>query len=537
MSIVDIALEAAGTDSSVIRRCISRLAIEKLASATLSRPLPYSLWSAVPKPADPNVQGPVSDYTSWPGLTDRTFSSRHLGPVDQSVIDALQSNGTCDPSANAIGPFTALFKRPDPGPDGDFKKDRSSVLFSYFAQWFTDSFLRTASPDRRRNTSNHEIDLCQIYGLDEPTARLLRTLQGGLLASHDVGGEEYPDLLYAADSAGRLVPRREYAKLPYVENGQLDWILAQQGVPAERKARLYATGLERGNSSIGYVSMSTVFLREHNRLCRELQSRNPAWDDERLYQTARMINIVMLLRIVVEDYINHISGHHIFVFDNSFAEDQAWCRTNWMAIEFDMLYRWHGLIPETVNVGQNKYGPRDFQTNNVLLESLGLGAFLDGAGREQAGKVGLFNTPSFLLGAECQSIKMGRDFRLQGFNAYRKCFKLDPVTSWADLTSDPKTQATLAALYDNDIDKLELVIGLFAEESRDGSLFGSLLNSMVASDAFSQALTNPLLSRHIYNAATFTQYGLDQIDATPSLQALVDRNVGEGLKATFGYPS
>ena len=44
----------------------------------------------------------------------------------------------------------------------------------FFAQWFTDSFLRTSLTDYRKNESNHEIDLCQIYGeehrSDEPAA-------------------------------------------------------------------------------------------------------------------------------------------------------------------------------------------------------------------------------------------------------------------------------------------------------------------------------------------------------------------------------
>ena len=35
----------------------------------------------------------------------------------------------------------------------------------FFAQWFTDSFLRTSREDFRQNTSTQEIDLCQIYGL------------------------------------------------------------------------------------------------------------------------------------------------------------------------------------------------------------------------------------------------------------------------------------------------------------------------------------------------------------------------------------
>lgn len=529
MSLIDIALEAAGSDSSLIRRTISRIAIDKLAQSTRARPLPFSLWSEAPKPADPNVAGPVSDYTSWPGLTDRTFSSRHLPPAPQQAIDALPANGNCDPAAGALGPVTALFARPA----GGMVKDRSSVLFCYFAQWFTDSFLRTFAFDRRRNTSNHEIDLCQIYGLDEPTTRKLRTLQGGLLASQQVNGEEFPDSLYESVN-GQLVPRQEYASMPYLLNGQLDWIVAQQGVPPERKARLYATGLERGNSSIGYVAMSTLFLREHNRLARGLQAANPGWGDERLFQTARMINIVLLLRIVVEDYINHIAGHKLFVFDNSYAEDQSWYRTNWMAIEFDLLYRWHGLVPETVNVAGAQYGPPDFQTNNALLETLGLGALLDGAGREQAGRIGLFNTPRFLLGAECQSIKMGRDFRLQGFNAYRACFGLGRIASWQDLTPDAATQQALSALY-KDVDQLELVVGLFAEHSSEGALFGTLLNTMVATDAFTQALTNPLLSKNVYNAATFTDYGLAQIAATPSLQAMVNRNVANGGQVKAGF--
>ena len=71
MSLIDIALEAAGSDSSLVRKAISRIAVNQLASSTAARPRPFSLWSNVAKPVDPNIQGPVSDYTSWPSLTDR----------------------------------------------------------------------------------------------------------------------------------------------------------------------------------------------------------------------------------------------------------------------------------------------------------------------------------------------------------------------------------------------------------------------------------------------------------------------------------
>ena len=529
MTLLDVALKAAGSDSSMIRRAISRLAVGQLASATPSRPLSMSLWSPVARPSDPDRHGPVGDYASWPGLTDRTYSSRHLPPASQADIDALPSNAA-DPAAGGVGPVTALFARAP----GAMRTDRSSVLFSYFAQWFTDSFLRTASDDRRRNTSNHQIDLCQIYGLTEDVTRMLRTFDGGRLCSQVVRGEEFLDSLYDVAADGTSTVSARYRALPHVQSGALDWIVAQLNVSPDRKARLYATGLERGNSSIGYVAMSTLFLREHNRLCDGLKPLYPAWDDERLFQTARMINIVMLLRIVVEDYINHIAGHHLFVLDNTYAEEQAWYRTNWMAIEFDLLYRWHGLVPETVTMAGTAYGPADFQTNNPLLERLGIEAVIDGASRERAGQIGLFNVPAFLLGAETRSLQMGRDFRLQGFNAYRERFGLPRLTGFDDLTSDATIEGALQALY-RDIDQVELVVGLFAEEAKDGALFGLLMNVMVASDAFTQALTNPLLSRNLYTEDTFTAYGLAQIDATPSLQALVDRNVlqGAGVKASF----
>jgi prostaglandin-endoperoxide synthase 2 len=52
---------------------------------------------------------------------------------------------------------------------------------------------------------------------------------------------------------------------------------------------------------------------------------------------------------------------------------------------------------------------------------------------------------------------------------------------------------------------------------------------MVAIDAFSQAMTNPLLSAHVYgdavnSVAAFTQTGLDEIAATGSLADILGRN-------------
>lgn len=72
---------------------------------------------------------------------------------------------------------------------------------------------------------------------------------------------------------------------------------------------------------------------------------------------------------------------------------------------------------------------------------------------------------------------------------------------------------------------MEFLLGLFAEDHSEGAIFGSLLNAMVASDTFTHALTNPLLSKNIFNVNTFTDYGLDLIKKTSLIKDIVDVNV------------
>jgi prostaglandin-endoperoxide synthase 2 len=60
---------------------------------------------------------------------------------------------------------------------------------------------------------------------------------------------------------------------------------------------------------------------------------------------------------------------------------------------------------------------------------------------------------------------------------------------------------------------------------------------MVAMDAFSQALTNPLLSRHVWGdpenqLATFTREGLDAIESTSNLRDVLAR-CSTGLGSRF----
>ena len=508
-----------------LRLRASYVAICALTARTPPRPQPFSLWSA------DEASTEVSDYVSWPSLVDRRFTARHLPPWDRESVERLPADDAYR-SSEEHGRVTALFKRGG----GAFKGSRSSLLFPVFAQWFTDSFLRTATPDRRRNTSNHEIDMCQLYGLEESTARTLRTLDGSGTLKHEMrDGGMYPPRLF--DERGDV--KVEFRQLPHVRDGSYEAMLNRFPDRFERQENYFATGLGRGNSTFGYTAMTTLFLREHNRLCRDLAAEHPDWDDERLFQTARMIVTVLEIKIVVEEYINHIyappdepTRPRVFALDHEFAENESWYRANRIAIEFDLLYRWHALIPDRVQIDGTVYEPREFLTNNAPLVAHGLDTVLLQLCAQPAGELCLFNTPDFLLGAEHQAIKMGRDFRLRPFNEYRARFSLEPVADYAALTPNGSVASTLEALYP-DIDRLEFLVGLYAETPTGGGLFGELMTAMVAYDAFTQALTNPLLSRNVFGEETFTRYGMDTIRSTRSLDDVWRRNRDAGAEGSL----
>ena len=401
----------------------------------------------------------------------------------------------------------------------------------FFAQWFTDSFLRTSRSDFRQNTSTQEIDLCQIYGLGPEQTRMLRSMEGGRLRSQLIGGEEYPEFLFARRRPGQPVAFKPEFHGLHDERFVIDTILG--GAPDERLDSVFAVGLEHGNSTIGNTLLNTLFLREHNRVAGALASEHPRWDDERLFETTRMVMTVLLLTIGVEEYIRHIGPFDFALEAVPFIADrELWNRQNWIAVEFNLLYRWHSLVPDHVGAGPDRLTPSDFLNNNPLVISEGLERLVDLCSRSRAGRIGLQNTPAFLVdrghpdhpSLEERTVALMRKARLRSFNDYRESYGLRRVLSFGDLTDDPELRRRLERLYDGDIDRLEWYVGIFAEDYPDYSMMGELLTTMVANDAFTQALTNPLLARNVFTEETFSATGMRIITETHSLQQILERN-------------
>ena len=500
-----------------------------------------------------------SDYTTWEGLTNHRWSSRHLPPVSQDG----------QPDAEAVA--NDLFSRPA---DGFRASKKSTLIFPYFAQWFVDGFLVGDMVDRRRNLSNHQIDLCQLYGLHPETTELVRAHRGGRLDSQHIEGKgEYAPFLYDADgrvNSKYVVKRSGYRGFADIGSAQIHVEQEDGETTAElldrplrfayelpdgskiprhlvfneipRRQRLFewegdpdkvknvfAIANDRANSTPAFTMMSTLMLREHNRVA-GLLDKEYGWPDERTFQTTRNILIVILLKIVIEEYINHIAPYHfkLFVDPEKFFKPLPWKWQNWMTTEFQLLYRWHAMVPDVLELGDRTLSSGESLWNPSLLLEEGLSGMFRHAAKQPAGEIGPKNTWEWLVKhAEVPSINMGRQCRVAPYNDYRELCGMPRVTAFDQITGDEDVQRALANHYGS-VDNIEYYAGIFCEDVRENSALAPTIGVMVSVDAFSQALPNPLLQARIWNKNTFSPRGWDIIHGeTHTVEALLKRNTPE----------
>ncbi|MBY6048967.1 peroxidase family protein [Vannielia litorea] len=488
-----------------LAKIANRWAINRVVKRARNRPHPLST---------------VGNYVSWRGLTDRRWSGRHLPPQHRSGLPD-------------VADLLPLFER---RVGVQRLCPKSTCLFPAFAQYLTDGFLRTETdglipegedPELRlrRNTSNHEIDLCTLYGRTFGQTMALRESSDekgrrGRLKSQMIEGEEYPPFLF---KNGAIDP----------DFAALDPALGHEDLPPEQQATLFAVGGDRVNSVPQVAMLNTLFLREHNRLAGEIEAANPAWDDTRIFETARNTMIVLFIKMVVEDYINHISPLPFSLkADPSVAWEASWNKPNWITTEFSLLYRWHALIPDSIRWGGEDVPiARTLRNNAPLLKGGLLAAFADICATPAA-ELGPRNTSAPLVKVEEASILQDRACELASFWDYNVYLKQEPPRTFEDISSDPEVAAELARLYRSP-EQVDFFVGLFCEDRVPNSPLPNLVLVFVALDAFSQALTNPLLSRHVFNEATFSAPGWRAINETHSIRDILDRNVPGGAGETF----
>ncbi|MCB0602313.1 MAG: hypothetical protein KDC28_13840, partial [Saprospiraceae bacterium] len=249
----------------------------------------------------------------------------------------------------------------------------------------------------------------------------------------------------------------------------------------------YIAGDVRANENGFLTSIHTLFVREHNRQCDQLQKEHPEWTDEQLYQHARKIVGGLIEAIVYEEWLPTL-GIDLPVYQGF----QASVNPAIMNVFSTAAYRYgHSTIgPEFVMMDNsgNYTEPSGLQLRSMFFNPGIMGEMGDVAPL-LAGMTTVHaqdfdchvidDLRNFLFGAPgaggldlvSLNLNRGRDRGLADFNAIRQEFGLSKLSSFSQLSSDPVLNQHFAFVY-QDINKIDPWAGMLAEDHMPGALFG-----------------------------------------------------------------
>ena len=265
-----------------------------------------------------------------------------------------------------------------------------------------------------------------------------------------------------------------------------------------------------GNFWLGLGLLHTLFSLEHNAICDRLRAEYRHWSDDQLYEHARLINAALMAKIHTVEWTPAIIAH---------PTTRLAMQSNWWGIvgrritsrfgrvgsgevisgipgsptdhhgvpyslteEFVAVYRMHPLLPDDFTF-------RSLDTDKVLqeltfpeigalqtrarLEEIGVDNSFYSFGRSHPGAITLHNYPRFLQHFErpdgtlidlaATDLMRIRERGVPRYNEFRRLFHKKPVGSFEELTGDRERAGQIREIYEGDLERVDLMVGLYAE--------------------------------------------------------------------------
>jgi hypothetical protein len=338
------------------------------------------------------------------------------------------------------------------------------------------------------------------------------------------------------------------------------------------------TGFRR-NWWIGLTMLHTLFVCEHNAICDMLHDAYPAWDDNRLFNVARLINAGLMAKIhsvewtpailpnqTLETGLNSNWYGLLTYLKRKSKERETVAEVNirnpelggivgnpinkhhspfGLSEEFVEVYRLHSLLPEALKLwrrGQKGMPdevplPATRQHGSVVLtKKYAMSDLFYSFGNQHPGALVLNNFPRFMqelsvagnvfLDMGTVDIVRARERGVPRYNEFRRQLGLTEIRSFDDLTDDAQVVTRLRSAYNDNVEDLDLLIGTLAENHRPtGYGFGETVFQIFIVSA-SRRLQADRFFTDDYNGDVYTPEGLRWIDQT-DLKAVILRHYPE----------
>ena len=311
------------------------------------------------------------------------------------------------------------------------------------------------------------------------------------------------------------------------------------------------------NGWVGLSLLHALFALEHNAICDALKRRNPGWDDERLFQQARLVNSALLAKIHTVEWSTAILPQEVIT---------TGLKTNWygrfsklqnlfppladndvfsgipgsptdhhsapfsLTEEFVSVYRMHTLMPDHFTIRSARTGAG--LVNAELPELAGrrgvdflarfeLADLFYSLGIHNPGAIRLHNYPKFLQNLVQDSgerfdlaavdILRDRERGVPRYNQFRRLLHKSPVRSFDELTDVPAWADEIRRVYGNDIELVDTMVGLMAEPLPDGFGFSETAFRIFLLMASRRLKSDRFLSSD-YRPEIYTKEGIEWVE-------------------------
>jgi hypothetical protein len=305
--------------------------------------------------------------------------------------------------------------------------------------------------------------------------------------------------------------------------------------------------------------MLTIFTREHNAICDCLRAEYPFWSDDEIFARARLINAALLAKIHTVEWTPAIINH---------PTTQLALRANWWGLEmerlqnvfgrlsssevisgipgsetnhygvpyalteeFTIVYRMHPLMPDAFNFrsAANDHHLQDRTLREVsgpasqtVRKQVSMTDLFYSFGTSHPGAITLHNYPYYLqnfvrpdhdeimMDLAATDILRSRELGIPRYNAFRKLLHLQPAVSFETLTENPAWAEQLRQVYQNEIDRVDLIVGMFAERRPKGFAFSDTAFRIFILMA-SRRLNSDRFFTQDFNKRVYTSAGMEWI--------------------------
>ena len=266
---------------------------------------------------------------------------------------------------------------------------------------------------------------------------------------------------------------------------------------------------------VGLEMLFTLFTLEHNAICDALKAANPQWSDDELFEHARLVNAALLAKIHTVEWTTAILGHPAL---------QIGMRSNWWGLagetiknlfgrlsgselvsgipgspvdhfgvpyslteEFVAVYRMHPLIPDDITFWSaidgrqlQQLGFQEIAGNAAqnICDDVDITDLFYSFGIMHPGAVTLHNYPralqqftrpdGVLIDLAAHDIMRCRELGVPRYTRFREMLHMRSVRTFEDLTENPIWREEIRRVYEGDIDRVDLIVGLFAETPPKG---------------------------------------------------------------------